>query len=44
MKTMKLVKNIIIFIYVFIHQEPTTALTASGFTLERGGGSVVSYD
>ena len=24
------------------HQEPTTALTASGFTLERGGSSVVS--
>ena len=23
------------------HQEPTTALTASGFTLERGGSSVV---
>ena len=24
------------------HQELTTALTASGFTLERGGSSVVS--
>jgi len=23
------------------HQEPTTALTASGFTLERGGSSIV---
>jgi hypothetical protein len=23
------------------HQEPTAALTASGFTLERGGSSVV---
>jgi len=25
------------------HQELTTALTASGFTLERGGNSVVSH-
>jgi hypothetical protein len=25
------------------HQELTTALTASGFTLERGGSSVVSH-
>jgi len=26
------------------HQELTTALTASGFTLERGGSSVVGLD